>query len=44
MQGDGMKTPDWMDAGQFKAALVGDGWQSPDTYDKHFAPLVNIPV
>lgn len=20
-------------------ALIADGWQSPDTYDKHFAPL-----
>lgn len=34
----------WRDAIAVKKALAADGWVSPDTYDRYFEPVAEIPA
>lgn len=35
------KPVQWGDAAKIRGALAADGWLSPDTYSKHFAPIIS---
>lgn len=34
----------WMDAQKIRKDLISDGWFTPDTYDKCFRPISEIPA